>query len=81
VIFEMGWGRDEKAAVGREKTFAAAVRNRAAHFAPCSTAWQRVRRERSELDLQDPPDRTHPGTLGLYLNLCCFYAAIGVEEK
>jgi hypothetical protein len=28
------------------------------------------------LELQNPPDLTHPGTLGCYLNLCCFYAAL-----
>ena len=46
VIYEMGWGRDEKAEIGRKKIFAAAVRNRATRFAPCSSAWERVRRER-----------------------------------
>jgi hypothetical protein len=74
VFYEMGWGRDEKADVGRQKIFAAAVRNKVTMFVPCSTAWQRVRRERPELELQDPPDTAHPGTLGCYLNLCCFYA-------
>ncbi len=76
VIYEMGWGRDEGAAEGRRRIFAAAVRNRVTHFAPCSTAWQRVRRERPDLDLQNPPDKSHPGTLGCYLNLCCFCAAL-----
>ncbi len=80
VIYEMGWGRDEKAAEGRRKIFAAAVRNRVTHFAPCSTAWQRVRRERPDLDLQNPPDQAHPGTLGCYLNLCCFCAAIAERQ-
>lgn len=80
VIYEMGWGRDEKAEEGRRKIFAAAARNRVAHFAPCSTAWDRVRRERADLDLQNPPDRAHPGTLGCYLNLCCFYAALAGKE-
>lgn len=76
MFYEMGWDRDEKAEVGREKIFAAAVRNNVTTFAPCSSAWKRVRRERPDLDLQNPPDRTHPGTLGCYLNLCCFYAAL-----
>jgi hypothetical protein len=76
VIYEMGWGRGEDAVVGRRKIFAAAVRNGIRHFAPCATTWQRARKERPDLNLQDPPDRTHPGTLGVYLNLCCFYAAI-----
>jgi hypothetical protein len=46
VIYEMGWGRDHEAVEGRRKIFAAAVRNRVTHFAPCSTAWQRVRTDR-----------------------------------
>lgn len=74
VFYEMGWGHDDKAAVGRRKIFAAAVRNRVLRFAPCSTAWNRVRRERPDLDLHNPPDQVHPGTLGSFLNLCCFHA-------
>ena len=80
VIYEMGWGRDEKAAEGRRKIFAAAIRNHVTHFAPCSTSWDRVRRERPDLDLQNPPDKAHPGTLGCYLNLCYFCAAITGKE-
>lgn len=76
VIYEMGWQRNAQARVGREKIFAAAVRNRATLFVPCSTAWERVRTERPELDLQNATDRTHPGTLGAYLNLCCFHATL-----
>jgi hypothetical protein len=76
VIYEMGWGRDEKAEVGREKIFAAAARNRVTRFAPCSSAWERVRHERPGLDLQNPPDQAHPGTLGGYLNLCCFVVTL-----
>ncbi|MCL4195042.1 MAG: hypothetical protein KJZ87_25100, partial [Thermoguttaceae bacterium] len=76
VFYEMGWGRDEIAAAGREKILAAAIRNRVTRFAPCSTAWNRVRRERADLELHNPPDRAHPGTLGCYLNLCCFFAAL-----
>jgi hypothetical protein len=74
VFYEMGWGTDEKADVGRQKIFAAAVRNKVTLAAPCSIAWMRVHKERPDLDLQNPPDKAHPGTLGLYLNLCCFYA-------
>jgi hypothetical protein len=75
VFYEMGWGRDEKAEVGRQKIFAAAVRNQVRLFVPCSTVWKRVRAERPTLELQNPPDTAHPGTLGLYLNLACFAAA------
>jgi hypothetical protein len=76
VIYEMGWRRDEHAPAGRKRIFAAAVRNRVFHVAPCSTAWHRVRKERPGLELHTPPDRLHPGTHGYYLNLCCFYAAM-----
>ena len=76
VIYEMGWQRNESAEVGRGEIFAAAVRNQVRRFVPCSTAWQRVRQERPDLDLHNPPDTVHPGTLGAYLNLSCFYAAL-----
>ena len=44
--------------------------------APCSSAWKRVRHERPDLELHNPPDTAHPGTLGGYLNLCCFVATL-----
>ena len=31
------------------------------HFAPCSTAWERVRRARPDLELQNPPDTARSG--------------------
>jgi len=80
VFYEMGWGRDEQAAEGRRKILAAARRNRVTRFAPCSSAWERVRRERPDLELQNLPDRAHPGTLGTYLNLCCFFCALTGRE-
>ncbi len=52
-----------------------AQKNNFKEYAPCSSAWQRVRCERPDLELHNLPDRTHPGTLGTYLNMCCFYAA------
>lgn len=76
VFYEMGWGRDEKAELGRRKIFNAAVRNKVVLFVPCSTAWARVRRERPDLELQNLPDTSHPGTLGLHLNLACFRAVL-----
>ncbi len=80
VFYEMGWGRDEKADIGRQKIFAAAARNRVTMVAPCSTAWQRVRKEKPQFELHNLPDTAHPGTLGCYLNLCCFYAAFTGKE-
>ncbi len=80
VFYEMGWGRDDKTSEGRRKILAAALRNQITLFAPCSSAWERVRRERPDLELQNPPDRAHPGTLGAYLNLCCFYSVLAGRE-
>jgi hypothetical protein len=34
-----------------------------------------VRAERPDIELHNLPDTDHPGTLGNYLNMCCFYAA------
>ena len=61
MIYEMGWGRDEKAAEGRRKIFVAAVRNHVTHFAPCSTSWERVRRERPDLELAEPAGQSPSG--------------------
>ena len=74
VIYEMGWGADEDTAPGRRKIFEAAVRNDAV-IVPCSTAWSRARAGRPGIELHNPPDRTHPGTLGTYLNVCLFHLA------
>lgn len=76
MIYEMGWGRGEAEAEGRELIFQSAVKNRVTKLVPCSTAWARVRQERPDLELQNLPDTVHPGTLGTYLNLCCFAAAV-----
>jgi hypothetical protein len=76
VFYEMGWGRDELNDRGQQRVFQAAVRNKVHRFAPCSTAWKRMREIKPELELHNLPDAVHPGTLGHYLNLCCFQAAM-----
>lgn len=76
VFYEMGWGRSEREAAGRARIFDLAVKNRVRLFAPCSSAWARVYRERPDLALQHPQDNSHPGDLGHFLNLACFYAAL-----
>lgn len=76
VIYEMGWGRAEQEQRGRELILEAAVRNGVEFYVPCSTAWARVYEERPDIELQDPPDTAHPGGLGCYLNLCCFYRVL-----
>jgi len=87
VFYEMGWGSDEVEEPGRVKVFEAALRNRVGLVAPCSTAWRRVRKEHPDIELHNLPDRTHPGSLGCYLNYCCFLAAftkaapVGVQVR
>ena len=76
VIFEMGWGKSDKLPEGRQRLFDLAVKNKIRVFAPCSTAWARVYRERPDLALQHPQDNAHPGDTGHFLNLACFYAAL-----
>lgn len=76
VFYEMGWGRSEREAEGRQRLFGLAVRNRIRLFAPCSSAWARVYRERPDIALQHPKDNAHPGDAGHFLNVACFYAAL-----
>ncbi len=75
-FYEMGWGRGEAEAEGRARILALAQRNNVTGFAPCSSAWARVYEERPDLKLQHPHDASHPGDLGHFLNLACFYAAL-----
>jgi hypothetical protein len=76
VYYEMGWGLGDTDDPGRQRILESARKNRIRIFVPCSSAWKRVRTERPDLELHNLPDRSHPGTLGHYLNLCCFFAAI-----
>lgn len=76
VFYEMGWGSSEREAEGRAKILALAVENRIRYYAPCAAAWARVRAQRPELALQHPRDGAHPGDVGHFLNLACFYAAL-----
>jgi len=76
MFYEMGWGKTEREAEGRKRILEHAVKNRIKLFAPCSSAWARVYREKPELALQHPQDNSHPGDAGHFLNLACFYAAL-----
>jgi hypothetical protein len=80
VFYEMGWGKTDREAEGRRQILDLALRNRIRLYAPCSTAWARVYRERPDLALQHPQDSSHPGDLGHFLNLGCFYAALTGES-
>jgi hypothetical protein len=80
IFFEMGWAKTGREAEGRQRLFDLAVKNKIKLFAPCSTAWARVYREKPELVLQHPQDNAHPGDAGHFLNLACFYAALTGES-
>ena len=75
ILYEQGWGEDALFDAGD-----ALLRQLASELrvpvAPCRTTWRRIRKERPDLELHNLPDRTHPGTLGKYVNLCCFYAVV-----
>lgn len=76
IFYEMGWGKVEREAEGRRRIMELATQNKIKLFAPCSSAWARVYEERPDLALQHPQDSSHPGDLGHFLNLACFYAAL-----
>ncbi len=57
-----------------------AIKNDIEYYAPCSGAWVLVRKERPDIESHNLPDTDHPGTLGNYLNMCCFYAAFTGES-
>lgn len=75
VFYEMGWRLGPENETGRKMILDEALKNRVKHYAPCSRAWKKVRDERPDIELHNLPDTDHPGTLGNYLNMCCFYAA------
>jgi acetyl esterase/lipase len=75
VFYETGWGTTDREAKGRERILELAKHNNIKIYVPCSTAWARVRSERPDLQLQHPDDKAHPGDVGHFLNLACFYSA------
>lgn len=79
LLYEQGWGEGPLFEKGDKMIRAAAQRN-AIDIIPCRSAWRRVRKEHPMIELHDLPDRTHPGRIGTYLNLCCFYAALTGES-
>lgn len=76
MFYEMGWGKTNREAEGRQRIIDLARKNKVTLFAPCSTAWARVYAEKPDLALQHPQDSAHPGDAGHFLNLACFYAAL-----
>jgi hypothetical protein len=75
ILYEQGWQEGELFDKGDAMIRAAALRNNI-NMIPCRSAWRIVRKEHPMLEMHDLPDTTHPGGLGTYLNLCCFYAGI-----
>ncbi|MCR9296102.1 MAG: alpha/beta hydrolase [bacterium] len=80
VFYEMGWGTGERESQGRNRIRELARLNKVRVYVPCSTAWARVREERPDLHLQHANDSTHPGDLGHFLNLACFYSAFSRQS-
>jgi hypothetical protein len=80
VFYEMGWGKADREADGRKLIFDLAVKNKVRLFAPCSSAWARVYKEKPALALQHPKDASHPGDAGHFLNVACFTAALTGES-
>jgi len=76
VFYEMGWRLGPENETGRVMILEEALKNKVKMYAPCSRAWKKVRAERPNIELHNLPDTDHPGTLGNYLNLCCFYATL-----
>jgi hypothetical protein len=54
MFYEMGWGKTEREAGGRQRILELAVKNKVRLFAPCSSAWARVYRERPDQALATP---------------------------
>jgi hypothetical protein len=76
VLYEMGWGKDMQTEAGIARLRTLALQKQIRHYIPCASAWQRVYRERPTLLLQHPKDPVHPGDLGHFLNVACFYCAL-----
>lgn len=76
VIYEMGWGLEALNDEGRTRMRALAKRANVSLYAPVSTAWKLAREGRPGLELHNLPDRSHPGTLGHFLNIAVIAGAI-----
>jgi glucose dehydrogenase len=76
VFYEMGWNRESLNDEGRRRIRNLAKRLGVTYYAPVSTAWKLARQGNPELELQNLPDRSHPGTLGHFLNLAVFAGAM-----
>lgn len=76
-LFFMTWSRKANLAAQSHLTraYAQVAGKLGAPLAPVGVAWERVRRERPELELYDA-DGSHPGPAGTYLSACVLFASI-----
>lgn len=76
-LFYMTWSRKAELAAQSHLTqaYARIASELEARLAPVGVAWERVRRERPELELYDA-DGSHPGPAGTYLSACVLFASI-----
>jgi hypothetical protein len=76
-LFFMTWSRKANLAAQGHLTqaYARIAGELGAPLAPVGAAWERVRRERPELELYDT-DGNHPGPAGTYLSACVLFASI-----
>jgi hypothetical protein len=76
-LFYMTWSRKAELAAQSHLTqaYARIASELGARLAPVGVAWERVRRERPELELYDA-DGSHPGPAGTYLSACVLFASI-----
>jgi hypothetical protein len=76
-LFFMTWSRKANLAAQNHLTqaYVRIAHELGAPLAPVGVAWERVRRERPELELYDT-DGQHPGPVGTYLSACVLFASI-----
>jgi hypothetical protein len=76
-LFYMTWSRKANLAAQGHLTqaYARIATELGAALSPVGVAWERVRRERPELELY-AEDGHHPGPAGSYLSACVFFASI-----
>jgi hypothetical protein len=76
-LFFMTWSRKANLDAQDHLTqaYARIANELGAPLAPVGVAWERVRRERPELELYDT-DGQHPGPVGTYMSACVLFASI-----
>lgn len=85
LLYEQGW-KPDSLKVANKSPLLAIAREQGLKVVPCASAWDIVRKDYPQWDLQDSyynqqkgystRDGTHPGLIGNYLNQACFVATI-----